>query len=350
MIKLLIITGILIGLIIGYFLIVGLVPGFKVPKLALAGMKAASATSITSGRRDVSFTVNGDAVSGWLYLPQAKDDQVPCIVMANGTGGTRDMLLENYAQRFQTAGMAVLSFDYRTFGASKGEPRQLLWIPYQLEDYAAAIDFARNLEGIDPQRIALWGTSLSGGHVITVAARDHGIACVVAQCPGVDGRASAKHALETMGISHMLRMLVHGQRDWVRGLLGLTPHKIPVVGKPGSMALLTTPGEWEFFEQNAPTTYVNEVCARILIRGDKYRPIEYAGDVRCPLLMQVCEKDEIIPVASARETEKKLGTYADARYYPIGHFDIYQGAHLERALEEQVEFLKKHLATPGTES
>ena len=343
MLKLLIIIGIVIGLIIVYFLVVGLVPGFKVPKLTLAGMRAASATSIPSGRRDVSFTVNGDAVSGWLYLPQTKDDQVPCIVMANGTGGTRDMLLENYARRFQAAGMAVLSFDYRFFGDSQGEPRQLLWIPHQLEDYAAAIDFARNLDGIDSQRIALWGTSLSGGHVITVAARDHGIACVVAQCPGVDGRAAAKHAFATMGASHMLRLVVHGQRDWIRGLLGLSPHKIPVVGTPGSMALLTTPGEWEFFEQNVPATYVNEVCARIIIRGDKYRPIKYAGDVRCPVLMQVCEKDEIIPVASARETEKVLGKHADARYYPIGHFDIYQGEHFERAVEEQVAFLKKNL-------
>ena len=127
-------------------------------------------------------------------------------------------------------------------------------------------------------------------------------------------------------------------------VLGLAPHTIPVVGKPGSMALLATAGEWEFFEQFVPPTYVNEVCARITIRGDKYRPVKYAGDVRCPVLMQVCEKDEIIPVTAARETEKKLGKYADARYYPIGHFDIYQGEHFEQALEEQVVFLKKHLS------
>jgi hypothetical protein len=186
--------------------------------------------------------------------------------------------------------------------------------------------------------------------VITVAAQDHRLACVVAQCPGVDGRASAKHAFETNGISHMLRMVVHGQRDWVRGILGLEPHRIPVVGKPGTLALMTTPGEWEFFEEIVPATYNNNVCARILIRGDKYRPIKYAGDVRCPVLMQVCEKDEIIPVAAARETEKLLENYADARYYPIGHFDIYQGEHFERAIAEQVRFLQKHLARPGTES
>jgi len=346
MIKLLIIVCSFIGLMLVYFLVIALVPGFKVPNQPLAGLKATPGASTVSSRRDVGFTVNGDVISGWLYMPDTVDEKLPCVVMANGTGGTKDMLLDNYARPFQAAGMAVLSFDYRTFGASGGEPRQLLWIPHQLEDYAAAIEFARNLDEIDPQRIALWGTSLSGGHVITAAARDHRIACVVAQCPGVDGRASAKHAFETNGISHVLRLVVHGQRDWVRGVLGLAPHRIPVVGKPGSLALMTTPGEWEFFEEIVPAAYNNAVCARILIRGDKYRPIKYAGNVRCPVLMQVCEKDEIIPVAAARETEKLLGNHADARYYPIGHFDIYQGEHYERAVAEQVGFLQKHLATP----
>jgi acetyl esterase/lipase len=348
MIKLIIIIGIVIGLILVYFMFVALLPGFKVQNLPLAGVKATPRTntvSTASDRKDVCITVKGDAIKAWLYLPDAKDAKVPCIVMANGTGGTKDMLLEDYARRFQAAGMAVLNFDYRCFGGSGGRPRQLIWIPNQLEDYAAAVDFARSLEAIDPQRIALWGTSLSGGHAITVAARDHRIACVVAQCPGVDGRASAKYAFETMGLKHLLRMVVHGQRDWVRGLLGLAPHRIPIVGKPGSIGLLTTPGEWEFFEQFVPESFVNEVCARIVIRADKYRPVNYAGKVRCPVLMQVCEKDEIIPVGSARETEKLLGRNADARYYPIGHFDIYKGEHFERAVEEQIGFLKKHLST-----
>jgi len=347
MTKLLIIGGMVIGLSLVYFMVITLITGFKVQNQPLAGVKSTTKEATEKGasnRKDVSFTVKGDAISAWLYLPDMAGAKVPCIVMANGSGGTKDMLLEGYARRFQAAGMAVLSFDYRCFGGSGGEPRQLIWIPRQLEDYAAAVDYARDLEEIDSQRIALWGTSLSGGHVITTAARDHRIACAVAQCPGVDGRASAKHAFETMGVKHLLRLIVHGQRDICRGLLGLSPHRIPIVGKPGSISMLTTPGELEFFEQFVPETFVNETCARILIRGDKYRPIKYAADVRCPVLMQVCEKDEIIPVSSARETEKLLDAYADAHYYPIGHFDIYKGEHFERAVEEQLGFLQKHLA------
>jgi len=59
MIKLLLIIVIIVGLVIGYFLVIGLAPGFKAPKLALAGLKAAQGASTVSGRRDVSFTVAG---------------------------------------------------------------------------------------------------------------------------------------------------------------------------------------------------------------------------------------------------------------------------------------------------
>lgn len=96
---------------------------------------------------------------------------LPCVVMAHGFSGTMDRLFR-YAERFATAGMAVLVFDYRNFGASGGQPRQLIDIPGQQADWRAAIGYARNHQAIDPQRTALWGSSLGGAHAVTVAAAD----------------------------------------------------------------------------------------------------------------------------------------------------------------------------------
>jgi len=109
----------------------------------------------------VQLSVNETALSAWLYLPEHLPAPYPCIVMGHGLGSTRDAGLEPYAIRFRDAGFAVLVFDYRYFGASGGTPRQLIWIPSQLEDWSAAIACARGLKEIDPARIALWGTSLS---------------------------------------------------------------------------------------------------------------------------------------------------------------------------------------------
>jgi pimeloyl-ACP methyl ester carboxylesterase len=294
-------------------------------------------------RKDVSFEVKGTSVSAWLYLPEDLSVPVPCIVMGHGFGGTKDILLESYAVPYREAGYAVLTFDYRHFGESGGEPRQLAWIPYQLQDYAAAIEYARGLTEIDSDKIAVWGTSASGGHVVVVAARDHRIACAVVQCPGLDGRASAMMNFRLENIGFGLRLIMHGQRDMVRGYLGLSPHKIPIVGKAGTMAFFPFPDANNGYSGIVKGNFVNEACARVAIRGDKYRPVTKAKKVRCPVLLQICEHDRFTPVSAADETERKLGKYAEVKHYPIGHFDIYSGEHFEKSLTDQLEFLKKHL-------
>lgn len=338
--------GILIGIIFLYFSIVTFFPGFKVPmqRLGKTGQPFAKPDVKPPGsRKDVSFDVKGTSISAWLYLPEDLSSSVPCIIMGHGFGGTRNLLLENYTVRYQEAGFAALVFDYRHFGESEGEPRQLVWIPYQLEDWSAAITYARGLKEIDPAKIALWGTSMSGGHVIVTAAKDKNIACVSAQCSGLDGWASGGMALKRMGIGHILRMVMHGQRDLFRSWFGLSPHKIPLVGKPGSIAGMNTQDAYDFFTNYTSEDYINEVCARIILRGDKYRPVKHARNVRCPVLLQICEHDSIVPKSAAEETEKELGEYAEVIYYPIGHFDIYVGENFEKAVGDQLNFFKKYL-------
>jgi len=136
---------------------------------------------------------------------------------------------------------------------------------------------------------------------------------------------------------------MHGQRDLVRSWLGFSPHKIPLVGKPGSIAMMTAGNAFAAFSKLAPTGFVNEVCARILIRGDKYRPIKYAQDVRCPVLLQICQHDELAIPESIEETGRILGKLAVIKRYPIGHFDIYSGKNWEKSISDQIEFYRNNL-------
>src|ERR1700757_604887 len=133
-------------------------------------------------------------LAAWLYRPDRPDggEKRPLVIMGHGIGGVREMRVDAYAERFAAADLGVLVFDYRYLGASGGQPRQLVSIKRQLEDWASAIAFARRIPWVDPSRIALWGSSFGGGHVLAAAAKDGAVAAAVSQCPFIDGRMSLR--------------------------------------------------------------------------------------------------------------------------------------------------------------
>src|SRR4051794_10437332 len=186
-------------------------------------------------RIDVSFPSGGERCAAWLYRPEGSGPGA-CVVLAHGFGGVRYARLDAFAERFARAGFTALVFDYRHFGDSEGEPRQLIDIGRQLADWRAAVAFARSLEGVDPDRVALWGTSFSGGHVAMIAAEDDRIAAAISQAPFMDGAATLRAA----GVRNMLRMTVAGLRDEWRRVTRGEPYLIPLVGPPGSLAAMTS--------------------------------------------------------------------------------------------------------------
>lgn len=333
-----------LGIIAVYLAFVAFGPGFRIAVPPVEGsareaQRLGAAPPTT--RQDVTFDVDETSISAWLYLPEDQSAPIPCIVMAHGLGGTKDFVLEAYAIRYTEAGFAVLTFDYRSFGESEGEPRQLVWVPHQLADLAAAVAYARMRPEIDPDRIAIWGTSAGGGYGITLAARDHRIAAVVSQVPGLDPQGSIKALSQREGIRYVLRLVVHAQRDMVRKRLRLAPHRIPLVGRPGTLAMMNTQEAYDFMAKMVPQGYVNEVCARFVLRP--YRPLENTREVRCPVLLQLADRDDLAPPSGGERMAEMLGSLAEVQRYPIGHFDIYLGTHFERAVDHQIAFFRKHL-------
>jgi hypothetical protein len=328
-----------------YLLLVAIIPGISAPAQPL---EPGARSSVGPGRRprrqDVEFVVDSTRLAAWLYMPEGVDGDVPCVVIAHGLGGTRATGLDAYARAFQAAGMAALAFDYRCLGDSDGEPRQLVWIPSQIEDWHAAIEFARNVDGVDADRIGLWGSSLSGGHVIECAADDQRIAAVSAQCPLLDGGSGGRDALRRVGFLLLMRItFVHALRDLVRSWLGLSAHRIPLVGRPGTIAAMADANAWEAFGKLAPDGFVNEVCARIMVRMDKYHPIQRLQESKCPMLVQVCTLDVSLPQTVVARAEDVLGSRGRIVRYPIDHFDIYLGDNHTRAVQAQVDFFARHL-------
>jgi pimeloyl-ACP methyl ester carboxylesterase len=112
-------------------------------------------------RIDAEFPSLWATLRGWLYQPDLP--LAPAIVMAHGFSATGSMTIDKYAEAFYAAGFAVLLFDHRGFGASDGNPPRQVnpWV--QTRGYLDAVAFLSKLDGVDPDRIAVWGDSLSAG-------------------------------------------------------------------------------------------------------------------------------------------------------------------------------------------
>jgi uncharacterized protein len=299
--------------------------------------------------RSVEFDSGGERIAA-VHLAGEGDafadsqGRRPCVVLAHGFAGTVDSGLLPYAERFAAAGLDALAFDYRYFGASGGEPRQLLSIPRQLEDYAAAVSFARTLPDVDPDRIAVWGTSFSGGHVVEVAIADGRVAAAIAQTPAMDGRANLIHLARYAGLQALNRLTIAGIRDALGALRGRPPVLLPAVGPPGSLAAMTTPDAEPGYRAITGPTWRNEFAARFALTAALYRPGLKADRLPCPILVQVADRDGVAPPAAAQDAAWLATGRSEVRIYPIGHFDVYVGAPFQKSVADQLHFLTRHLS------
>ena len=290
-------------------------------------------------RTESDFFSRGIRCSGWLYRPKGVESS-PVLIMAHGFGAEKIFGLPAYAARFVKEGIAIYIFDYRCFGDSDGEPRNLVNPFRHCQDWKAAIVHVRNLPEIDHGKIALWGTSFSGGHVIVTAAQDPDITAIISQVPHVDPFST----LGRVRLKDLLRSWISAWRDVFRRLTFRSPYYIPVVGDPGTRAFLNTPDAKPGFLSLIPEGYEwrNECPARILFTAMLYRPIAKAKRVKCPALIVLAEKDSLVSPRSVERAAARMENATLVRM-PVGHFDVYTGDGFDEMVELEADFLKEHL-------
>lgn len=299
------------------------------------------AAASTIARADVRFASGDTTCAGWLYHPAAAGGEPrPAVVLGHGLGAVKEMGLDAYARRFAQAGYVCLAFDYRHFGESGGEPRQLLDPSRQLDDWAAALAYVRGLEEVDADRVAIFGSSFGGGHVIRVAARDPRVAAVISQCPFTDGLRSSM----TVDPKGTLGVTARAVRDVVAQLRGRPPVRVALAGDPGTPALMNAPDAREGYLQLVPPGLEHEagVAARVALRIPLLRPGASAKKVRCPILFAVCERDTVAPAGPTLKYAAQAPQGEIVRY-PVGHFDVYLGEPFERAVTDYTAFLQRHV-------
>lgn len=308
-------------------------------------------TIMTSNRIDIQIPTSQAPLSSWLYPSASKSRSA--IILAHGLGGTKELKLSSYATSFQKAGYTCVVFDYRCNGETAGQPRGLVDWNMQQEDWKSAIAYTRQLEGVDGDCVALFGTSFSGGHVIQLAAEDHRIRAVISQCPFTDGVRSSM----CVGLRALPGLVWAGVKDT---LFGSTTVKL--VGAPGDgelefsasngrvalmglVALMNAPDVLKTFPPLVPDGYAfqEDVPARLVMRLPFLRPGRYASKVQCPILFGVCGKDTVAPAGPTLSYAKSASKGVIKLYDDVGHFEVYYGEAFEKAIGHYLQFLEANL-------
>ncbi|NRB38280.1 MAG: alpha/beta fold hydrolase [Pseudomonadales bacterium] len=291
------------------------------------------------------FQVEGTTLRGVFHLPENTDTknghQLPIVIMANGYATEWQFGTAEFIKAFTEAGIATFNFDYRSFGQSDGEPRQMVDIPGQLIDFHHAIENVKNQAWVDGQKLILWGSSLGGGHAISMAAEHHEIKAMIAQVPHCCSRA----AFKTVSLSAVFKGMSNAIADNLGSLFNRPPIYLPILAEPSEYGVMHHAGwkkSYEVIGDGSPT-WKNQLVARSLLKGGDYRPTMVADKIQCPSLLVPAEDDAGVPLDSVKETANKM-KQAEIFSIPGDHFGVYYGEYLPRVIEKQLGFIQKHIA------
>lgn len=293
--------------------------------------------------KKVVFYSDGLALSGLLYEPDdlKPGERRPTVICCHGYTGMKDVYLLPVPERLAANGYVAFAFDHRGFGGSQGTRARLI-PPEQVEDIRNAVTFVSTLACVDPDRIGLYGTSFGGGNVVSAAATDDRVRCVVSVVPVGDGERWLKslHSywnwlkfLDRLAADRKQRVLTgKSERVDVTELMPGDPHSRAVIMEKVKAAEKYTEG---YPLENADATL-------------KYKP---ESVVHCisprPILFIHSERDGLVPIDESRSMFAKAGEPKRLVTIPnADHYDVYRFVNVdvfELVMRESVAWFDRYL-------
>lgn len=247
---------------------------------------------------NVEFNADGVMLRGLFYRGDSTGEPRPTVVMAHGFAGIKEMGLEEYAEKFQQAGLSVLIYDHRNSGESEGEPRYDLDVVAQWRDYSNAVTYLQGRSDVQEDRIGIWGTSYSGGAVLAAAALDKRIKCVVSQVPLINGYENILQLMPLQRLTELQAMIDEDRRSRAQG----NPSQLVPICAPELTDPCIFPGKrtYEFYTYQANRRpdlgWENLVTVKTLEYLFEYDVSRYLTRISpTPLLMIIATEDRSTP-------------------------------------------------------
>jgi len=296
---------------------------------------------------DVTFDSEGSLCAGWFFVPDAAsvNRRVPAVAMAHGLGAVKEMYIEPFAERFAEAGIAVLVFDYRYFGASAGEPRERVSPRDQIEDYRNALTWLSLRPEVDQGRLGVWGTSFSGGHVLHLGAYDPRVKAVVSQVGAMDLWTNARRVTSPEAFAGLVAATAEDRTRRIQGgEVAYLPNAAPDGSGP-ALQIDTETYEWlHEAQRTVAPSWRNQVTMDSIELILEHAPALVVDRIAPkPLLMILATDDKWTPPDLIREAYARAGEPKRLLEIEGGHYVVYAGAGQTLAADAATAWFTEHL-------
>ncbi len=292
----------------------------------------------------ITIYSDGVRLAGNLWVPAdlKAGEQRAAILMVHGWGGLKSHLNQAYAPQFAEQGYVVLTFDYTGWGESEGvlvragkrpktaegaetaqqyrtqvsEIRRIVNPLEQLDDIRAAFAYLQTDARVDPQRIAVWGSSLGGGLALATACEFPQIKVLISQVGAVNPRAGmtdlpADNPLSRASMTHLRGRIARGE--------------VPSFPSEPTPGLQGYP-DWPDY-----------------VRYDPYAQLEA---LQAATLIIDADKEELFDIKqNGADLYARINARIPAHYETISgaHYDVYRDEGYRQALTWQIAWLREHL-------
>ncbi|WP_053385971.1 alpha/beta hydrolase [Leucobacter japonicus] len=293
-------------------------------------------------RSFIEFMSEDSCVRGEIFIPASSErGHRPAVLLSHGWAMTAAGNLTDFALAFAEAGLISMTIDFRNLGRSDGAIRQDI-DPYdQIEDIRNALTYLEQRNEVDPNRIGIWGSSFSGGHVLVVSAIDSRVKCAVSQVPTINGPETARINLTDAERKAEQQKF---NEDRLNILRGGAPTLIQTVSvQPSDDSIYTGSDSYEYMtgdSRRAPL-WRNETTLRSVERARGYIPGAYISEIApTPLLMIIGTIDTTCPSSLQREAFEKAGEPKRLHQIEGGHYTPYVDEFADASQAAQDWFLE----------
>ncbi len=293
----------------------------------------------------VTFYSQGSKLVGNFHPAAGAMRRGPAVAVLGSWLTVKEQMPSRYAPLLADAGFAALTFDFRGFGESEGEPREVESARSKAEDIGNAISFLRTRKDVDPDRVGVVAICASAGYTALAMVNEPAIRSVAMVAPWLHDAAIVREVYG--GEAGVADRLAKARAARERYVTSGTVEYVPAASDVDPAAAMYWKGDFLDYYLNPRRGRVPQWGGRFAVMAWKewleFDPIALARRLRAPVRI-VTSEGSATP-GGARRFEACLEAPHDVVWTKGTQFDFYDDpATVAFAAGRAVEHLGRTLA------